>query len=85
MFSLGMMIFKALDFGLDEQEERPLSPDLEALITLMTSSNEGEENCQGNDDCCDTRCLMCSRNHSLRYASCEQPENSTSVTLSWIE
>lgn len=41
MFSLGMMIFKALDFGLDEQEERPLSPDLEALITLMTSADQG--------------------------------------------
>ncbi|XP_076687048.1 spire type actin nucleation factor isoform X2 [Andrena cerasifolii] len=47
MFSLGMMIFKALDFGLDEQEERPLSPDLEALITLMTSSNE---ECEGETE-----------------------------------
>ncbi|XP_076619062.1 spire type actin nucleation factor isoform X1 [Colletes latitarsis] len=55
MFSLGMMIFKALDFGLDEQEERPLSPDLEGLITLMTSSNgecegETEERPQETDD-----------------------------------
>lgn len=44
MFSLGMMIFKTLDFGLDEQEERPLSPDLEALITLMTSADQGTIN-----------------------------------------
>ncbi|XP_076279009.1 spire type actin nucleation factor isoform X2 [Lasioglossum baleicum] len=44
MLSLGMMIFKALDFGLDEQEERLLSPDLEGLITLMTSLNE---ECEG--------------------------------------
>ncbi|XP_017762205.1 PREDICTED: protein spire isoform X1 [Eufriesea mexicana] len=55
MFSLGMMIFKALDFGLDEQEERPLSPDLEALITLMTSADqeiegETEERPQETDD-----------------------------------
>ncbi|KAG9433601.1 protein spire isoform X1 [Apis mellifera carnica] len=55
MFSLGMMIFKALDFGLDEQEERPLSPDLEALITLMTSADqeieeEMEERPQETDD-----------------------------------
>ncbi|XP_017794859.1 PREDICTED: protein spire isoform X2 [Habropoda laboriosa] len=52
VFSLGMMIFKALDFGLDEQEERPLSPDLEALITLMTSADEGEteERPQETDD-----------------------------------
>ncbi|XP_015432782.1 PREDICTED: protein spire [Dufourea novaeangliae] len=48
IFSLGMMIFKALDFGLDEQEERPLSPDLEGLITLMTGSNE--ERPQETDD-----------------------------------
>ncbi|XP_076238699.1 spire type actin nucleation factor isoform X2 [Calliopsis andreniformis] len=55
IFSLGMIIFNALDFGLDEQEERPLSPDLEALITLMTSSNEEcvgetEERPQETDD-----------------------------------
>ncbi|XP_050587591.1 protein spire isoform X3 [Bombus affinis] len=55
MFSLGMMIFKTLDFGLDEQEERPLSPDLEALITLMTSADqeiegETEERPQETDD-----------------------------------
>ncbi|XP_076223981.1 spire type actin nucleation factor isoform X3 [Nomia melanderi] len=52
MFSVGMMIFKALDFGLDEQEERLLSPDLEGLITLMTNSNEGgsEERPQETDD-----------------------------------
>ncbi|KOC60864.1 Protein spire [Habropoda laboriosa] len=55
VFSLGMMIFKALDFGLDEQEERPLSPDLEALITLMTSADEDiegetEERPQETDD-----------------------------------
>lgn len=43
IFSLGMMIFNALDFGLGEKEERPLSPDIEALITLMTSSNEGKQ------------------------------------------
>nr|XP_034191037.1 protein spire isoform X1 [Osmia lignaria]XP_034191038.1 protein spire isoform X1 [Osmia lignaria]XP_034191039.1 protein spire isoform X1 [Osmia lignaria]XP_034191040.1 protein spire isoform X1 [Osmia lignaria]XP_034191042.1 protein spire isoform X1 [Osmia lignaria]XP_034191043.1 protein spire isoform X1 [Osmia lignaria]XP_034191044.1 protein spire isoform X1 [Osmia lignaria]XP_034191045.1 protein spire isoform X1 [Osmia lignaria]XP_034191046.1 protein spire isoform X1 [Osmia lignaria] len=54
MFSLGMMIFKALDFGLDDQEERPLSPDLEALITLMTRPDqecgETEERPQETDD-----------------------------------
>ena len=41
IFSLGLMIFKALDFGLDEQEERPVSPDLENLITLMTRADQG--------------------------------------------
>ncbi|XP_078051246.1 spire type actin nucleation factor isoform X1 [Augochlora pura] len=47
MLSLGMMIFKALDFGLDEQEERLLSPDLEELITIMTSLNE---ECEGETE-----------------------------------
>ncbi|XP_033219306.1 protein spire isoform X1 [Belonocnema kinseyi] len=56
VFSLGMVIFKALDFGLDEEEERPLSPDLERLITLMTSNNQeecrpdAEERLQETDD-----------------------------------
>ncbi|XP_076162134.1 spire type actin nucleation factor isoform X2 [Ptiloglossa arizonensis] len=55
IFSLGMMIFEALDFGLDEQEERPLTPNLEGLITLMTSANGGceketEERPQETDD-----------------------------------
>ncbi|KAF3429686.1 hypothetical protein E2986_02184 [Frieseomelitta varia] len=55
IFSLGLMIFKALDFGLDEQEERPVSPDLENLITLMTRADqeiegETEERPQETDD-----------------------------------
>lgn len=55
IFSLGWMIFKALDFGLDEQEERPVSPDLENLITLITRADqeiegETEERPQETDD-----------------------------------
>ncbi|XP_019883630.1 protein spire isoform X2 [Camponotus floridanus] len=55
IFSLGMTIFKALDFGSNAGEEIALSPDLEALITLMTSCNrasEGdvEERLQETDD-----------------------------------
>ncbi|KAJ3608952.1 hypothetical protein NHX12_023480 [Muraenolepis orangiensis] len=34
--SLGIMIYKALDYGLKESEERELSPPLERLIVLMT-------------------------------------------------
>ncbi|XP_072548591.1 protein spire homolog 1 isoform X2 [Salminus brasiliensis] len=36
--SLGIMIYKALDFGLKENEERELSPPLEQLIDLMTNT-----------------------------------------------
>lgn len=35
--SLGIMIYKALDYGLKENEERELSPPLEHLITVMTN------------------------------------------------
>ncbi|KAG7474635.1 hypothetical protein JOB18_013802 [Solea senegalensis] len=38
--SLGIMIYKALDFGLKENEERELSPPLEHLIDLMTNMTE---------------------------------------------
>ena len=41
IFSLGLMIFKALDFGLEAQEEKPVSPDLENLVTLMARADEG--------------------------------------------
>ncbi|XP_031432238.1 protein spire homolog 1 isoform X5 [Clupea harengus] len=38
--SLGIMIYKALDYGLKENEERELSPPLEKLIDLMTNMAE---------------------------------------------
>ena len=37
---LGVVIFNALDFGLKEDEERQLSPALENMIDLMTSSGK---------------------------------------------
>ena len=37
---LGIVIFHALDFGFQEEEERRLSPDLERLIEHMTSTGE---------------------------------------------
>ncbi|XP_068602993.1 protein spire homolog 1 [Brachionichthys hirsutus] len=40
--SLGVMIYKALDFGLKENEERELSPPLERLIDMMTNIEETE-------------------------------------------
>lgn len=36
------MIYKALDYGLKENEERELSPPLEQLIDLMTNMAETE-------------------------------------------
>lgn len=35
--SLGIVIYKALDYGLKDSEERELSPPLEQLIDLMTN------------------------------------------------
>uniref|UniRef100_A0A3B3DFN9 Spire-type actin nucleation factor 1a n=1 Tax=Oryzias melastigma TaxID=30732 RepID=A0A3B3DFN9_ORYME len=46
--SLGIMIYKALDYGLKENEERELSPPLERLIDMMTNIEEKE-----NDPCPD--------------------------------
>ncbi|XP_057337314.1 protein spire isoform X4 [Microplitis mediator] len=43
VFSLGVLIFKALDFRLDQKEERRLSLDLKDLINLMTSCDEEYE------------------------------------------
>ncbi|KAI7806145.1 protein spire homolog 1 isoform X1 [Triplophysa rosa] len=40
--SLGIMIYKALDYGLKDSEERELSPPLEQLIDLMTNVLETE-------------------------------------------
>ncbi|MBN3305398.1 SPIR1 protein, partial [Amia calva] len=40
--SLGIMIYKALDYGLKENEERELSPPLEQLIDCMTNIAEEE-------------------------------------------
>uniref|UniRef100_A0A672SGZ3 Protein spire homolog 1 n=1 Tax=Sinocyclocheilus grahami TaxID=75366 RepID=A0A672SGZ3_SINGR len=43
--SLGIMIYKALDYGLKEHEERELSPPLEQLIDLMTNMADTETDC----------------------------------------
>ncbi|XP_029290414.1 protein spire homolog 2 isoform X2 [Cottoperca gobio] len=41
--SLGVAIYQALDWGLDESEERELSPQLEHLIERMAGDDQGEE------------------------------------------
>ncbi|XP_053427858.1 protein spire homolog 1 isoform X2 [Nycticebus coucang] len=40
--SLGIIIYKALDYGLKENEERELSPPLEQLIDLMANTAEAD-------------------------------------------
>ncbi|EHA98934.1 spire-like protein 2 [Heterocephalus glaber] len=40
--SLGFAIYRALDWGLDESEERELSPQLERLIDLMANSDHDD-------------------------------------------
>jgi hypothetical protein len=37
---IGLIIYAALDFGLREDEERQLSPQLEKLLDLMTSAGD---------------------------------------------
>ena len=40
---MGRIIFEALDYGLQEEEERPLSEELEVLIDTMTRTEDDEE------------------------------------------
>lgn len=40
--SLGIIIYKALDYGLKENEERELSPPLEQLIDRMANTTEAD-------------------------------------------
>ncbi|XP_069476934.1 protein spire homolog 1 isoform X2 [Ambystoma mexicanum] len=48
--SLGMIIYKALDYGLKENEERNLSPPLEQLIDHMTNTEQPDgSNDEGYD------------------------------------
>lgn len=48
--SLGFAIYRALDWGLDESEERELSPQLERLIDLMANSDCEEGGCSAADE-----------------------------------
>ncbi|KAM4833573.1 protein spire homolog 2 [Thomomys bottae] len=48
--SLGFAIYRALDWGLDESEERELSPQLEQLIDLMANSDCEDSNCGAMDE-----------------------------------
>lgn len=48
--SLGFAIYRALDWGLDENEERELSPQLERLIDLMANSDCEDSNCGAADE-----------------------------------
>lgn len=41
--SLGVAIYRALDWGLDDSEERELTPQLEHLIELMVGGDQGGE------------------------------------------
>ncbi|XP_048648417.1 protein spire homolog 2 isoform X2 [Marmota marmota marmota] len=48
--SLGFAIYRALDWGLDESEERELSPQLERLIDLMANSDCEDSGCGAADE-----------------------------------
>ncbi|XP_006152586.2 protein spire homolog 2 [Tupaia chinensis] len=47
--SLGFVIYRALDWGLDESEERELSPQLEQLIDLMANSDCEDGSCAADE------------------------------------
>ncbi|TDH09059.1 hypothetical protein EPR50_G00082700 [Perca flavescens] len=52
--SLGVAIYRALDWGLDDSEERELGPQLESLIERMAGGDQGgEEVCTGRNGATD--------------------------------
>ncbi|KAF3817534.1 hypothetical protein GH733_012821 [Mirounga leonina] len=48
--SLGFAIYRALDWGLDDSEERELSPQLERLIDLMANNDCEDSSCGAADE-----------------------------------
>uniref|UniRef100_A0A452RKK9 Spire type actin nucleation factor 2 n=1 Tax=Ursus americanus TaxID=9643 RepID=A0A452RKK9_URSAM len=48
--SLGFAIYRALDWGLDDSEERELSPQLERLIDLMANNDCEDSGCGAADE-----------------------------------
>lgn len=48
--ALGLVIYQALDYGLDHSEERHLGLDLEALIEYMTNPDDIDDESQNIDD-----------------------------------
>uniref|UniRef100_A0A8I3RRM4 Spire type actin nucleation factor 2 n=1 Tax=Canis lupus familiaris TaxID=9615 RepID=A0A8I3RRM4_CANLF len=48
--SLGFAIYRALDWGLDDSEERELSPQLEQLIDLMANNDCEDSSCGAADE-----------------------------------
>lgn len=44
IFSLGLILFNALDYGLSEEEEISLRPELQHLISCMTNLSAGKTN-----------------------------------------
>ncbi|GIY38314.1 protein spire 1 [Caerostris extrusa] len=49
--TLGMVVFRALDYRIPQDEERNLSRPLESLIEKMTSTSLQEEDEDEGDDC----------------------------------
>ncbi|XP_075045168.1 protein spire homolog 2 [Mixophyes fleayi] len=77
---LGFAIYRALDWGLDESEERELSPQLEQLIDLMAASDseavltdEGYEGIEDEDEDSPPRVVR-SFSGVLRFCASHLPE-----------
>ncbi|XP_018421997.1 PREDICTED: protein spire homolog 2 [Nanorana parkeri] len=77
---LGFAIYRALDWGLDESEERELSPQLELLIDLMAASDsestmadEGYEGTEDEDEEGPPRVVR-SYTAALRFCASHLPE-----------
>ncbi|XP_035848709.1 protein spire homolog 1 isoform X3 [Sander lucioperca] len=77
--SLGVMIYKALDFGLKENEERELSPPLERLIDMMTNTEETE-----SDPCPDEGYEATEEEDECEEEEEEEPVSATTTSVTSI-
>ncbi|XP_032390928.1 protein spire homolog 1 isoform X2 [Etheostoma spectabile] len=77
--SLGVMIYKALDFGLKENEERELSPPLERLIDMMTNTEETE-----SDPCPDEGYEATEEEDECEEEEEEDPVSATTTSVTSI-
>lgn len=88
------MIYKALDYGLKEHEERELSPPLEQLIDLMTNTTElnpdpcPDEGYEATED--DEEEELCQSSGSRQYRDVIKVlkpvafNTSSALTLGWL-
>ncbi|KAK6622646.1 hypothetical protein RUM43_008488 [Polyplax serrata] len=74
LFCVGTIIWRALDYGLQEYEEKNLSPDLDRLIDVMTSA-------EGTLDHILTRKAKVRNKHPIQILFCPWPHEGNTISV----